>query len=100
MISPLNILASSHDQFKDPAFLGSLATHRPVLKDAVLACSMIHLSNSHDGFQMEALRRYNRALAGLRMQIEDGSVTGEEDWILFTTILLHVFEVSEPIRKL
>lgn len=54
----------------------------------------MQLANKHYAPPVEALDYYTRAVSGLRRKLSAGELTGSEDWLLLTTILLHCFEVS------
>ena len=86
---PANILPNAHANFSRLC-VGEVQE----LKDTIFACSSIQIANKHDTIPVEALDYYTRAVSGVRKKLDNGMLTGREDWLLLTTILLHCFEVS------
>ncbi|KAG4430760.1 hypothetical protein IFR05_013761 [Cadophora sp. M221] len=84
---PANILPNAHANFSK-LYVGEVQE----LKDTIFACSSIQIANKHDAPPVEALDYYTRAVSGLRRKLSTGELTGREDWLLLTTILLHCFE--------
>ncbi|KAH7314143.1 hypothetical protein BKA65DRAFT_116714 [Rhexocercosporidium sp. MPI-PUGE-AT-0058] len=84
---PANILPNAHANFSK-LYVGEVQE----LKDSMFACSSMQLSNKHDAPPVEALDYYTRAVSGLRRKLSAKELTGREDWLLLTTILLHCFE--------
>lgn len=79
--------------FSNAPYVLNMAKSIPELMDAIYACSAIHLANVQPGYGVEALYYYTRAVSGLRKRLDAGLLTGLEDWLLFMTVLLHLFEV-------
>ena len=44
-------------------------------------------------FRIVALRHYNTVISDFRKEIEGGHVHGSEDWVMYTTNFLCLFEV-------
>ncbi|KAH9222071.1 hypothetical protein DL95DRAFT_510184 [Leptodontidium sp. 2 PMI_412] len=84
---PANILPNAHANFSK-LYVGEVQE----LKDSMFACSSMQLANKHYAPPVEALDYYTRAVSGLRRKLSAGELTGSEDWLLLTTILLHCFE--------
>ncbi|PVH83367.1 hypothetical protein DL98DRAFT_616796 [Cadophora sp. DSE1049] len=84
---PANILPNAHANFSRLC-----VGEAQELKDTIFACSSIQIANKYDSVPVEALDYYTRAVSGVRRKLDAGALTGREDWLLLTTILLHCFE--------
>ncbi|KAH7391459.1 hypothetical protein BKA64DRAFT_725054 [Cadophora sp. MPI-SDFR-AT-0126] len=84
---PANILPNAHANFSRLC-----VGEAQELKDTIFACSSIQIANKYGSVPVEALDYYTRAVSGVRRKLDAGVLTGREDWLLLTTILLHCFE--------
>lgn len=86
---PANVLPNAHANFSR-LYVGEVQE----LKDSMFACSSMQLANKYETPPVEALDYYSKAVSGLRRRLDEGGLTGTENWLLLTMILLHCFEVN------
>lgn len=90
---PSLVHRGAHPQYRNQDYMLSLGFEYPPLMNAMLACSAMNLACSSNYYQPTAVRNYVSALRSMRKDIQDGRLTGTEDYLLATTVCLCVFEV-------
>jgi hypothetical protein len=92
---PTLFRAHKHPGFEDYGPLVVAGARIPTMMETLLALAANHASWTNAKFKPIAIRYYNSVLGRLRGALNSRQLEGDEDWLLFTTNFLLLFEARQ-----
>ncbi len=91
---PKAIRSKAHPTFAEYRDVYQLGFQRPDIMNLYLGIAALHIAQGDTEASLEATRFYNPSINAVWSRIQNGEVSGAEEWLFTSTVFMVLFEVG------